>query len=106
MTYFPDDKKFALRSQNSNSANIAALQHELNVLRNTMKTEAKKAQTAEKKIAIYHGGYMKRAETLRKTIDNLYDEISQARRELESYKMIRNIEQNAIPARIEVINHF
>jgi hypothetical protein len=67
-----------------------------------MKIETKKAQALEKKITIYHGGYMKRAENLRKEIDNLFEEISQVRRELESYRIIQQIEQKAIPKRIEV----
>ncbi len=101
LTFLPDSKKFGLISQSSNSAKIAAEQYEFEQLKDTMLKENKKAIALEKKINVYHAGYMKKAQALRKSIVDLNEEIAQIKLELDAFKELREQEQLAVNQRLE-----
>jgi pre-mRNA-splicing factor CDC5/CEF1 len=101
MTFLPDTKKFGLISQSSNNAKIAAEQYEFEQLKDVMLKENKKAITLEKKINVYHAGYQKKAQALRKSIVDLNEEIATIKLELDAFRELREQEKLAVTQRLE-----
>jgi pre-mRNA-splicing factor CDC5/CEF1 len=101
MTFLPDTKKFGLISQSSNNTKIAAEQYEFEQLKDVMLKENKKAITLEKKINVYHAGYQKKAQALRKSIVDLNEEIATIKLELDAFRELREQEKLAVTQRLE-----
>jgi chaperonin cofactor prefoldin len=76
------------------------LSHEFDVIQNGFKELQKKAAVIEKKIGVYHGGYIKRSENLHKQINTLEEQVSNTTLQLSELKASRNNELAAIEQRI------
>jgi pre-mRNA-splicing factor CDC5/CEF1 len=63
--------------------------------------EATKATKAEKKLSKQLGGYVVLNEKSKKSIAEVMEEIHQAKRDLETFLMLRSMEEAAAPARLE-----
>ncbi|CAG8550703.1 11140_t:CDS:10 [Ambispora leptoticha] len=73
--------------------------HEFN--RNAMIKEATKAAKIEKKLNTTLGGYISRSQSLSKKINETFEQLEQAKVELNSFKSLRISEKESIPLRIE-----
>jgi len=65
-----------------------------------MKRVTKKVQALEKKAQLYLGGATKVAGTKEKEIHSLYQKIDEATTELNCFKKMAELEENAIPLRV------
>ncbi|RIB11083.1 pre-mRNA splicing factor component-domain-containing protein [Gigaspora rosea] len=73
--------------------------------RNLMIKEATKATKLEKKLNIILGGYAARSQTLSKNVTETFDEIEQAKIELDSFQSLSISEEEAIPKRIQSLQN-
>lgn len=79
----------------------AAYQHMILSSKERMIAEATRASKAEKKLAKQLGGYQALNAKARKGILDAMEEIQAAQRDLETFKMLRVMEEAAAPARLE-----
>ncbi|RIA88352.1 pre-mRNA splicing factor component-domain-containing protein [Glomus cerebriforme] len=82
---------------------IVHLQKQLEINRNIMVKDTTKAAKLEKKLNVTLAGYLTRSRALSKKITEIFDEIEQAKIELNSFQSLNISEKNAIPKRIEAI---
>ena len=81
---------------------LDALEKQLQSNRQLMTKQAKKAAKLEKKLKILTGGYLSRNGTLVKQMSDLHEQTEQANVELETFKRLQELEEQAIPKRMEV----
>lgn len=75
----------------------------INASRDRVIAEATKAAKAEKKLGKQLGGYQTLNEKVKKAIANVMEEIHQTKRDMETFLMLKGIEEAAAPARLEKI---
>lgn len=80
---------------------LDALEKQLQSNRQLMTKQAKKAAKLEKKLKILTGGYLSRNGTLVKQMGDLHEQTEQANVELETFKQLQELEEQAIPKRTE-----
>jgi len=97
----PSENRVKSLSRCTPAEKVAALEHQFTTIREKIKVDAKKAGALEKRLAVYHGGYVKRADTLEKSIAELQEEIQQAAIDLACFKTLQAQESLAIPQRIQ-----
>lgn len=100
--YVPSQNKYTRANHATKKERIESLEKRLEQNRNHMTKEAKQAAKIEKKLKILLGGYQSRAQTLVKQIQDLVEQIEQTHLELDTFKMLKNHENNAIHKRIQV----
>jgi len=102
LIYLPHKKKFNLFS-NSMSQNdkIPALEYQFETIEKDLQRQEKKAILGEKKLHLYHGGYVKVSSKLEGEIVDLYHKINQSYVDLQCFKELLESELDAIPKRIE-----
>ena len=83
---------------------LDSLEKKLQTNRQLMTKQAKKAAKLEKKLKILTGGYQARAAALSKQCGDTHEQIEQAEVELETFQRLEELEQQAIPKRLEVGN--
>lgn len=93
---------FVRASMASAKDRLDSLEKQLQSHRLLMTKQAKKAAKLEKKLKILTGGYLSRNSTLVKQVTDLHEQSEQAFVELETFKRLQEIEEQAIPKRIEV----
>ncbi len=81
---------------------LDALEKQLQSNRQLMTKQAKKAAKLEKKLKILTGGYLSRHGALVKQIGDFHEQTEQANVELETFKKLQELEEQAIPKRTEV----
>ena len=81
---------------------LDALEKQLQSNRQLMTKQAKKAAKLEKKLKVLTGGYLSRNGTLVKQMSDLHEQTEQANVELETFKRLQELEEQAIPKRMEV----
>lgn len=79
----------------------AAYESMIGSSRDRMIADATRAAKAEKKLGKQLGGYQALNAKARKSIVDAVDEIQQAQRDLETFTMLRTLEEAAAPARLE-----
>jgi pre-mRNA-splicing factor CDC5/CEF1 len=102
--YVPQLKKYMRSSRAAKPQKASAIQARFDNLLNHMKKEAQRAAKLEKKLNVYFGGYMIRADTLLKQIADTHAQLDQAYTELECFKALQAKERAAIPLRIEKLS--
>ncbi|BES87296.1 cell division [Nesidiocoris tenuis] len=102
--YLPTQNRFTRLHLASNKDKLEAVQKKLEQNRNHMTKEAKRAAKMERKIRIITGGYQSRATALIKQLQDVYDQIDQAHMEKSTFQLLQQLEDNAIPRRIEAIS--
>jgi pre-mRNA-splicing factor CDC5/CEF1 len=85
----------------SPEALTAAYQHMILLSKERMIADATRASKAEKKLAKQLGGYQALNAKARKGILDVMEEIQAAQRELETFRMLRAMEEAAAPSRLE-----
>ena len=81
---------------------LDSLEKNLQTNRQLMTKQAKKAAKLEKKLKILTGGYQSRAAALGKQCADIHEQIEQGEVELETFTRLQELEQQAIPKRLEV----
>ncbi|CAG8481830.1 13442_t:CDS:10 [Dentiscutata erythropus] len=92
-------------SQINNTLETNQFRNQFETNRNLMIKEATKAAKLEKKLNIILGGYAARSQTLSKNISETFDEIEQAKIELDSFQSLSISEEEAIPKRIQSLQN-
>ena len=67
-----------------------------------MTKQAKKAAKLEKKLKLLTGGYQSRAGALSKQLNDVYDQCEHSFIEMNTFKVLQEMEGHAIPRRLEV----
>ena len=98
--YLPSQQHFGRTSLASKRERIESLEKRLELHRNFMSEEAKRAGKLEKKLRVTHGGYLMKFQQESKQLTDLFDQLEQARMELSTFSMLRQHETAAIPRRI------
>ncbi|CAG8522617.1 11511_t:CDS:10 [Acaulospora morrowiae] len=80
---------------------IKQLQNQLEINRNLMVKDATRAAKLEKKLNVTLGGYLNRSRALSKKIVETFEDLEQAKIELDSFQSLNTSEKEAIPKRIE-----
>ena len=100
--FLPNSNRFTRASVASRKDKIDSLEKRLEVNRNHISKEAKKAGKLEKKLKVLFGGYESRANSLKKSFEETINQIESAFVEFLTFENIREREMSAIPRRIEV----
>lgn len=94
---------FCLRASMASAKDrLDSLEKQLQSNRQLMTKQAKKAAKLEKKLKILTGGYLSRSGTLVKQVTDLHEQSEQAFVERETFKRLQELEEQAIPKRMEV----
>ena len=101
--FLPSDKRFTRANIVNKKVRIESAEHSLNLNREHMVKEAKKAAKSEKKLKVLLGGYQARAKTLIGQSVNATSEIEQAMLEKSTFEMLQKLETNAIQKRVGAI---
>ncbi|RHZ63851.1 hypothetical protein Glove_327g50 [Diversispora epigaea] len=84
---------------------IKQFQNQLEINRNLMIKDASRAAKLEKKLNITLGGYLSRSSALLKKTIESFEEVEQAKIELDSFQSLNLSEKVAIPKRIETLQN-
>lgn len=101
--YLPNEKRFTRANIVSKKLRCESMEHALNMNREHMGKEAKKAAKSENKLKVLLGGYQSRAQMLLGQISTATQEIEQARIDLSTFKMLEELELAAIKKRVGAI---
>lgn len=101
--FLPNQNRYTRANLASKKDKLESAEKRLEQNRNHMTKEAKRASKMEKKLRILTGGYQSKEQTLRKQLDDLYEQIDKADLELNTFKFLQEQEKTALPRRIQVI---
>ncbi|XP_033635958.1 cell division cycle 5-like protein [Asterias rubens] len=99
--FLPMQNRYTRANLASKKDRIESAEKKLEVNRNFMTKEAKRAAKLEKKLKILCGGYQSRALSLIKQLGDSYDQVEQTHIELETFEALKRNEDAAIPKRLE-----
>ncbi|WVF66189.1 pre-mRNA-splicing factor CEF1 [Kwoniella sp. CBS 6097] len=103
LVYSPSSRRWVDKSSLSEEELSACYAAMVAASRERVVAEATKASKAEKKLAKQLGGYQVLNAKAKKSILDVMEEIQQAQRDLETFTMLRTIEEAGAPARVEKI---
>ncbi len=81
---------------------LDSLEKKLQINRQFMTKQAKKAAKLEKKLKLLTSGYQSRAIALSKQLNDVHEQAEQAFVEMNTFKQLQELEGQAIPKRMEV----
>lgn len=99
--FLPSINRFTRADTANKKDRIEAAEQKLELNRNLMALEAKRAAKLEKKLKTLLGGYQSRGQALIKAMNDVYDQIDQTQVEAKTFDLLRQNEILAIPKRIE-----
>ncbi|UJR33245.1 hypothetical protein I4U23_020700 [Adineta vaga] len=99
--YLPSKNRFTRANAASKKDRIESAEQKLELNRDFMGLEAKRAAKLEKKLKTLLGGYQSRGQALIKALNDVYDQIDQTQVEAKTFELLRQNEVLAIPKRIE-----
>ncbi|KAI0990383.1 hypothetical protein GJ496_002829 [Pomphorhynchus laevis] len=102
--YLPAQNRFTRASLTSKKERIEALERKLELNRQHMNQTERKAREKEKKLKILLGGYQAKSQVLINGIQELIAQIDLATIENNTYAMLKNSEDIAIPKRLQAIS--
>ncbi|EDQ87725.1 uncharacterized protein MONBRDRAFT_33087 [Monosiga brevicollis MX1] len=100
IVHVPSQQKFARVETVSQKEKIEGLEVEHRQLREHMAKDNKKAAKLEKRLNIALGGYQKRAQGLRQSIEEMVMEMAECQAQLKGFEVLRLAELAAIPERL------
>ncbi|OWT40682.1 pre-mRNA-splicing factor CEF1 [Cryptococcus neoformans Bt1] len=103
LVYSPSTQSWVDRTSLSPEELSACYTAMINASRDRVIAEATKATKAEKKLGKQLGGYQTLNEKVKKAIVDVMEEIHQTKRDMETFLMLKGIEEAAAPARLEKI---
>ncbi|WRT63699.1 pre-mRNA-splicing factor CEF1 [Kwoniella shivajii] len=101
LIYSPSSRKWIEKSSLSPEELSACYAAAITVSKERVISEATKASKAEKKLSKQLGGYQAINAKAKKSILETMEEIQQAQRDLETFTMLRTLEEAGAPARLE-----
>jgi len=99
--FLPSKNRFTRANAASKKDRIESAEQKLELNRNFMALEAKRAAKLEKKLKTLLGGYQGRGQALIKALTDVYDQIDQTHVEATTFDLLRQNEVLAIPKRIQ-----
>lgn len=99
--FLPSENRFTRADKAIKKDRIQSAEQKLDLNRDLMALEAKRAAKLEKKLKTLLGGYQSRGQALVKAMNDIYDQIDQTQVEAETFDLLRRNEILAIPKRIE-----
>jgi len=100
LAYVPSLQKFGLLSQASKAERLQVPQQQLQLVKNFMARDAKKAAKIEKKLDVLLGGYKKRASALAADLQEKQQLVRDKDIELNCFKQLQGHEAIALPQRL------
>ena len=100
--YVPSQNRYTRASMSSTKDRLESLEKKLQENRQLMTKQAKKAAKLEKKLKVLTGGYQARGTATAKQVGDLHEQVEQTFVELETFGRLQELEQLAIPKRLEV----
>ncbi|CAF0819963.1 unnamed protein product [Didymodactylos carnosus] len=100
--FLPSKSRFTRANTATKKDRIESSEKKLELNRNLMALEAKRAAKLEKKLKMLLGGYQSRGQALNKALNDIYEQIDQLQVESKTFEVLRQNETQAIPKRIEV----
>ncbi len=100
--YLPNQTRYTRASLATKKDRLEAMEKRLEVNRNHMQREAKRAGKIEKKIKTLTWGYQDRAQKELKKFMDTMDQIEENNLRKSTFEFLRDLENIAIPKRIEV----
>lgn len=101
--YLPGQKKYTRAQMASAKDRLESLEKQLQTNRQLMTKQAKKAAKLEKKLKILTGGYQARTGVLCKQLGDVHEQAEQTSVELETFRRLQQLEEHAIPRRMEYL---
>jgi pre-mRNA-splicing factor CDC5/CEF1 len=86
----------------SNKDRLDSLEKNFQTNRQNMTKQAKRAAKLEKRLKLLTGGYQSRATVLSKQLSDVHDQCEQSSVEMNTFKVLQEMESFAIPRRLEV----
>lgn len=102
MLFLPGQNRYTRASLATKKDRVESLEKKLEVNRNHMTKEAKRAAKIEKKLKILTGGYQMRSQALLKQFQDISDQIEKSNMEKATFEFLRDMEEVAIPRRVQV----
>jgi len=103
LAYVPSQQRFALLSSASQKERLQVPQQQLQLIKNFMSRDAKKAAKVEKKLDVLLGGYKKRAASLAAEIQSKQQLLQEKRIEHGCFVGLQQQEALALPQRLKEI---
>lgn len=101
--FLPNEKRYTRAMMATKKDRVDSFEKRLDINRNHMKREAKRATKMEKNLKIKTGGYRSRSNDLLKNYESLTTEVELAQRDLNVFELLNASEQGAIPRRKEIL---
>ncbi|XP_056147802.1 cell division cycle 5-like protein [Lampris incognitus] len=99
--YLAGQSRYTRANLASKKDRIESFEKKLEVNRNHMTAEARRAAKLEKKLKVLLGGFQSRALGLLKQHSELWEQVEQAATELQTFNQLKKQEDTAIPRRLE-----
>ena len=106
LAYVPRMQKYAPIGEVAPADRLAASEQQLQLLRNTMVRDGKRAAKVEKKLETLLGGYRKRQAALEKQCAGLHASVCEKRVELGCFEALQRVEELARPQRLAALEAF
>jgi len=103
LLFLPNQQRYTRAALASKKDRIESVEKRLEINRNHMTEEAKRAAKIEKKLKVLLGGYQARAVGLSKQIGDMHDQLDQLRIEADTFQLLSTQEHHAIPRRMEAL---
>lgn len=103
LLFLPNQQRYTRAALANKKDRIESLEKRLEINRNHMTEDAKRAARLEKKLKVLLGGYQSRSLALNKQISDLHDQLDQCRIESVTFDMLRKQEKHAIPRRMAAL---
>ncbi|TPX34470.1 hypothetical protein SmJEL517_g02901 [Synchytrium microbalum] len=100
-TYLRTESAYVETSKVTDDMLISHYEAELNAARLQMSRDATAAGKLEKKLSVMLGGYQSRAANLHKTLTSKFEELMDARAELNAFSKLRQLELDAAESRMD-----
>lgn len=101
--FLPNQNRYTRANLASKKDRLESAEKRLEINRNHMSREAKRAAKMEKKLRILTGGYQTRAQTLIKQLCELYEQADQSTLELNTFRFLQEQEKQALPRRVDTL---
>jgi len=99
--FLPSRNRFTRANAASRKDRIESAEQKLELNRNLMSIEAKRAAKLEKKLKTLLGGYQARGQALIKALNEVFEQIDQTQVEAKTFDLLRQNEVAAIPKRLQ-----
>eukprot|EP00794_Sanderia_malayensis_P000539 gene539-1191_t len=103
LLFLPSQQRYTRAALASRKDRLESVEKRLEIYRNHMTEDAKKAAKIEKKLKILLGGYQTRAVGLAKKLSDVCEQVEHTHVEAETFKMLKEQESRSVPRRISAL---